>query len=177
MILETITTGNSSYCICKMLPSLFICRAGILERTGTRRLRDSPATHLRHHRHLTAHLRPALELVSSGTLLRCSREPQNKTLPQAMNHTKQIEFLKFIIVGMINTMVTLVVIFTTKSLLGLNPYLSNALGYVAGLTNSFIWNKAWVFRSKGSTGAEGQSSPSTRSSNIPAQKEIGRAHV
>jgi hypothetical protein len=71
-----------------------------------------------------------------------------------MNHTKQIEFLKFIIVGMINTMVTLVVIFTTKSLLGLNPYLSNALGYVAGLTNSFIWNKAWVFRSKGSTGAE-----------------------
>ena len=47
--------------------------------------------------------------------------PENrktKTQPQAMNHTKQIEFLKFIIVGMINTMVTLVVIFATKSLLG-----------------------------------------------------------
>jgi len=71
-----------------------------------------------------------------------------------MNHQRQIQFLKFIIVGIINTLVTLVVIFTAKSLLGINPYISNALGYVAGLTNSFIWNKAWVFHSDGRTGSE-----------------------
>ena len=66
-----------------------------------------------------------------------------------MTRDQQIEFLKFIIVGGINTMVTLVVIFVCKSLLDVNPYLSNAWGYVAGVTNSFIWNRLWGFHSSG----------------------------
>lgn len=61
----------------------------------------------------------------------------------------QIRFLKFIIVGGINTFVTLAVIFTCKSLLGVDPYLSNSLGYVAGVLNSFLWNREWVFKSHG----------------------------
>lgn len=58
------------------------------------------------------------------------------------------QFLKYAVVGVMNTMVTLIVIFVCKSLLGVPEILSNALGYIAGVINSFMWNKTWVFRSK-----------------------------
>lgn len=60
-----------------------------------------------------------------------------------------IQLLKYGIVGVMNTLITLGLIFLCKSVLGLNPYFSNAIGYVAGLINSFIWNRSWVFRSHG----------------------------
>lgn len=59
-------------------------------------------------------------------------------------------FVKYCLVGVLNTLVTLGVIFVSKSIIGLNPYLSNAMGYVAGVINSFLWNKNWVFHSGGS---------------------------
>ena len=59
-----------------------------------------------------------------------------------------IQFLKYGLVGCINTAITLGVIFLCKSLLGINEYVANILGYTAGLINSFIWNKTWVFKSK-----------------------------
>ncbi|MBE6318661.1 MAG: GtrA family protein [Bacteroidales bacterium] len=59
-----------------------------------------------------------------------------------------IQFIKYILVGCLNTAITLGVIFLCKSLLNVNPYVSNALGYIAGLINSFIWNKNWVFKSQ-----------------------------
>ncbi len=59
------------------------------------------------------------------------------------------QFAKYLAVGVINTLVTLVVIVTCKSLLGINPLVSNALGYIAGVINSFLWNRAWVFRADG----------------------------
>lgn len=71
-----------------------------------------------------------------------------------MDRTRQIQFLKYCIVGGMNTAVTLLVILICKSVLGLNPYLSNAAGYVAGVTNSFLWNRAWVFHSSGRMSAE-----------------------
>ncbi len=58
-------------------------------------------------------------------------------------------FAKYCIVGGMNTMLTLLVIFICKGLLDCNPYLSNALGYGAGLVNSFLWNRRWVFGSHG----------------------------
>ncbi|MDE6309469.1 MAG: GtrA family protein [Muribaculaceae bacterium] len=58
------------------------------------------------------------------------------------------QFIKYAVVGVMNTMVTLIVIFVCKSLLGVPEVLSNALGYIAGVVNSFMWNKTWVFRSK-----------------------------
>lgn len=58
------------------------------------------------------------------------------------------QFAKYCTVGLMNTAVTLCVIFVCKSLMGINPYVSNTLGYACGLINSFIWNKAWVFRSR-----------------------------
>lgn len=59
------------------------------------------------------------------------------------------QFLKYLLVGIINTSVTLAVIWLCRSLLGMDEYLSNAVGYVAGLINSFAWNKKWVFQSNG----------------------------
>ena len=59
-----------------------------------------------------------------------------------------VQFIKYAMVGCLNTAITLGVIFVCKSLLGINIYVANALGYTAGLINSFIWNKTWVFKSR-----------------------------
>lgn len=66
-----------------------------------------------------------------------------------MTNSEMLRFIKYCLVGVLNTIVTLGVIFITKSILGLAPMLCNALGYTAGVINSFLWNKMWVFRSKG----------------------------
>lgn len=60
-----------------------------------------------------------------------------------------LKFIKYCLVGGVNTLVCLGFIFICKSLLGLNPYVSNAVGYIAGMVNSFLWNKKWVFQSDG----------------------------
>lgn len=60
-----------------------------------------------------------------------------------------VQLVKYALVGCLNTIITLGLIFVCKSLLGINDYVSNAIGYVAGLINSFIWNKNWVFNSHG----------------------------
>lgn len=66
-----------------------------------------------------------------------------------MNQKSLFQFARYAIVGVINTVVTLVVIFLCKTFLNINPLVANAIGYVAGLINSFIWNKRWVFRTSG----------------------------
>lgn len=58
-------------------------------------------------------------------------------------------FVKYCMVGGMNTLLTLCVIFLCKDGFEWNPYLSNAMGYGAGLLNSFLWNRAWVFHSRG----------------------------
>lgn len=72
-----------------------------------------------------------------------------------MNRLPVRQFAKYCTVGVLNTAITLGVIFVCKSVLGVNPYLSNALGYICGLSNSFLWDKAWVFRSRRSYKAAG----------------------
>lgn len=59
------------------------------------------------------------------------------------------QFIRYGLVGVLNTLVTLVVIFVCKSVMGINDYVSNAAGYVAGVINSFIWNRQFVFHSSG----------------------------
>jgi len=58
------------------------------------------------------------------------------------------QFIRFLMVGIMNTLITLLFIFVCHSLWGINQYVSNAIGYVAGLINSFVWNKLWVFSSQ-----------------------------
>lgn len=73
----------------------------------------------------------------------------NIAMPVNLNRTQILQFAKYIIVGVLNTLVTLVVIFLAKSVLNLNPYLSNMVGYATGIANSFLWNRQWVFKSGG----------------------------
>ena len=49
-----------------------------------------------------------------------------------------VQFVRYACVGVMNTLVTLCVIFLCKSLLGINPLVSNAIGYIAGVINSFL---------------------------------------
>lgn len=66
-------------------------------------------------------------------------KPQRKDL---------LQFCRYLMTGVINTLVTLIVIYICKGIIGVNPWVSNAIGYVAGLINSFIWNRLWVFNSR-----------------------------
>ncbi len=60
------------------------------------------------------------------------------------------EIIKYGIVGISNTVVTAVVIWVLLKGLGCSDVISNIIGYVAGVVNSFIWNKRWTFQSKDS---------------------------
>jgi putative flippase GtrA len=55
--------------------------------------------------------------------------------------------VKYGIVGIANTLITLSVIWVMMKVLGYSPVASNITGYAAGLLNSFILNKRWTFRS------------------------------
>ena len=57
-----------------------------------------------------------------------------------------VKVIKYGIVGLINTTITLAVIFILMEVFSVNYIVSNAAGYVLGIINSFIWNKLWVFK-------------------------------
>lgn len=57
-----------------------------------------------------------------------------------------IQFLKFGIVGIFNTMLSLLVYYV---ILWIDPewyLLGNAMGWVAGVANSYFWNDRYVFK-------------------------------
>jgi putative flippase GtrA len=58
--------------------------------------------------------------------------------------------LRFLIVGVLNTLSGLAVIYVCKGLLRLDDVLANALGYGCGIALSFALNRRWSF---GHTGA------------------------
>lgn len=59
------------------------------------------------------------------------------------------QFLKFGLVGLVNTLVTLFVIWVLIHWFHSNDYVANIFGYLAGLLNSFILNKIWTFQTSG----------------------------
>ncbi|MFN3605184.1 MAG: GtrA family protein [Leptonema sp. (in: bacteria)] len=61
------------------------------------------------------------------------------------------EFFKFGITGVLNTFITLTLIFLFSYVYGFHYLFSNAIGYTMGFLNSFFLNKYWTFKSKGST--------------------------
>ncbi|MDD2283851.1 MAG: GtrA family protein [Paludibacter sp.] len=58
------------------------------------------------------------------------------------------QLFKFGIVGISNTLITAIVIWGLLKTLHFSDYTSNIIGYIAGLINSFIWNRLWTFKSK-----------------------------
>ena len=66
--------------------------------------------------------------------------------------------IKYSIVGVLNTLLTIVVIWFMMHFVfrpedggkisSLALSISNTVGYIVGLINSFIWNRSWTFKSK-----------------------------
>lgn len=54
--------------------------------------------------------------------------------------------VKYGIVGVSNTLITMAVIWVMMKVFGCREGLSNITGYVAGIVNSFVWNKQWTFK-------------------------------
>jgi putative flippase GtrA len=71
-----------------------------------------------------------------------------------MNRQWIVQACKYGIVGVANTLLTVAVIGLMMHFLygaidaDLAISLSNITGYVAGLVNSFVWNRKWTFRSR-----------------------------
>jgi len=59
-----------------------------------------------------------------------------------------IQLIKFGIVGVSNTLLTAGVIWILMKVFHCSDYISNFIGYIIGLANSFIWNRKWTFESK-----------------------------
>lgn len=70
---------------------------------------------------------------------------QEEAVERKKSDSPFMQFIKYAIVGVMNTLLTLVVIYICKAFLMINPYVSNAIGYLLGLINSFLWNRTWVF--------------------------------
>lgn len=57
-----------------------------------------------------------------------------------------IQLLKYGVIGVMNTLITLVSFYLLNTKLGVPYGPSNIIGYVLGVINSFIWNRNWVFK-------------------------------
>lgn len=58
------------------------------------------------------------------------------------------KFIRFIIVGTFNTLITLLLIYSAMHHYGLSVVQANVIGYAIGLSFSFILNRSWVFGSR-----------------------------
>jgi len=56
-----------------------------------------------------------------------------------------LEPVRYMLVGVVNTLVGLAVIYAAKYFLEAGDVIANVMGYGAGLTNSFLMNSRWTF--------------------------------
>lgn len=56
------------------------------------------------------------------------------------------QLIKYGLVGVVNTLITGVILFTLMNCFGVSYKTSNTVGYIAGFINSFIMNKLWTFK-------------------------------
>ena len=59
-----------------------------------------------------------------------------------------MHFLKYNLIGILNTLISLLVVWILYQLFSLNLILSNFLGFVAGAINSYLCNRIWNFKSQ-----------------------------
>jgi len=57
-----------------------------------------------------------------------------------------IQFLKFNIVGISNTLVDFGVYTLLTAVFGLDAIVANLISYPCGIVNSYIWNSSWTFK-------------------------------
>lgn len=59
-----------------------------------------------------------------------------------------IHLLKYGIIGVMNTVITLMSFYLLNTYAGLPYGLSNIVAYILGVINSFLWNRNWVFKAE-----------------------------
>lgn len=59
-----------------------------------------------------------------------------------------IHFLKYNLIGILNTAITIITVWILHQTLNWNLELSNFLGFVAGGINSYVCNRLWNFKSQ-----------------------------
>ena len=64
-----------------------------------------------------------------------------------------IRFIKFGMVGVLNTLVNWVIFFILNAL-GMYYILANIIAYILGTVNSYLWNTLWVFKYKDKASTE-----------------------
>ena len=60
--------------------------------------------------------------------------------------TTLIQLAKYGIIGVSNTLITLVAFYLINTVAGVSENVANVVGYILGLINSFVWNRNWVFK-------------------------------
>jgi putative flippase GtrA len=66
-----------------------------------------------------------------------------------IHHVLVPQFGRFLLVGAANTLLSLVTILLLSRAAGADYRAANAVGYGVGLVSSFILNRLWTFRSRG----------------------------
>ena len=57
------------------------------------------------------------------------------------------QFIKFFCVGLLNTLLCYIAFNILTDIFLINDKLANIIGYIIGVTNSYIFNKFWTFKS------------------------------
>ncbi|MBP3737808.1 MAG: GtrA family protein [Muribaculaceae bacterium] len=65
-----------------------------------------------------------------------------------------IQLLKYGVIGVMNTLITLVSFYLLNTWAGVSYGIANIVGYVLGVVNSFLWNRSWVFKTHNNFGRE-----------------------
>jgi putative flippase GtrA len=66
-------------------------------------------------------------------------------LQKYLNKENRTEFIRFALVGVVNTVVDFTVFVVLTKLVGVAYLIGQIVGYSAGVTNSFIMNRKWTF--------------------------------
>src|ERR1700676_2567203 len=67
-------------------------------------------------------------------------------LAQRLSDPLVIQFIKFATVGISNTLLSFAVYTLLLKVFGVWYIAASAIGFIAGATNGFLWNRAWTFR-------------------------------
>lgn len=72
-----------------------------------------------------------------------------------MTGSGPLSFIRFATVGVINTFVGLAIVVVTIRVFGLNPFVANGFGFMAGIVVGYLLNRQWTFGSTRGVAATG----------------------
>ncbi|MBC8448982.1 MAG: GtrA family protein [Chloroflexi bacterium] len=91
-------------------------------------------------------------MKSMGQTVGTAIQPERSRWGKAARRMLPIQALKFLAIGVLNTLVDGALYFALTRWWGLAalPALAKGLSYSAGVLNSFHWNRSWTFKSEAS---------------------------